>query len=375
MVIIAPSQLNPNASEPFGLPRPENYRFETHGPSLSVGEGFSIFLILSFTSVRLWKRPYKTRKFGLDDWMIIPGAIGAVIYLSLSMISHTKGCLGKHIYDCTYNEISIWVFYFSVFSVKLSIAILNRRITGLASERWMRTHYIFIGLFVILLPPNVCLEAFQCTPPPVRYSLIYISQMEDPRRIKRLNPYAISLSGRLMHIITDVALLCVPIMSRSKRLTFCSCWSRMSTIASIVRTCIISNNLVDVTCQLADVSAWNYIDITFGIVVASLPALNTLLHAAISRLKTHVSNHSTGTSMPRITDHSSRRGNSKGHSAHRTPSVAIQMEVRPSTVDTKELSLGYLSNPKPGQSLDDFLLREDALSHFETGSQETLHRK
>jgi len=75
MIIIAPSQLNPNASQPFGPPRPKDYKFETRSSSLSVGEGFSITLILLFTTARLWTRLFRTRKFGLDDWMIIPGAV------------------------------------------------------------------------------------------------------------------------------------------------------------------------------------------------------------------------------------------------------------------------------------------------------------
>ena len=31
MLIIAPSQLNPNASQPFGPPRPPGYTYETRG--------------------------------------------------------------------------------------------------------------------------------------------------------------------------------------------------------------------------------------------------------------------------------------------------------------------------------------------------------
>jgi hypothetical protein len=75
MIIIAPSQLNPNTSQPFGPPRPEGYKFETRGLSLGIGEGFCMFFILLFTIARLWTRYFRTKMFGLDDWMIIPGAV------------------------------------------------------------------------------------------------------------------------------------------------------------------------------------------------------------------------------------------------------------------------------------------------------------
>jgi hypothetical protein len=310
------------------------------------------------------------------------------------MIQHTKGCLGKHIYDCTYEEMywymraaqmAQWVFYFCVFSVKLSIALSNRRITGLSSERWMRTHYVFIGLFAVLLPINVCLEAFQCTPVPVGYSLKYIGRMKDPRQIKCLDARAISLEARITHILTDVALLCVPIIivlrlqhiswKKKLRLTSIFALGGMSTIASILRNRTISRYLDDITWQYYEIYVWNYIDITFAVVVASLPALNGLLDVAISAVKTYTSSRGTRSSMSPSTRHSDPHGPSKDRGTDNTSSVVVQLEGRPSTVDTTDMSFGTLSNPKPGQSLDDFVLHDDTLSNYDPEATNTVHTK
>ncbi|KAI1386453.1 uncharacterized protein F4822DRAFT_316870 [Hypoxylon trugodes] len=315
ILIVAPSQLNPNKSEPFGPPRPVDYHFETNAPSLIGGEAVSIFFIALFTALRVYVRLFKKKNFGLDDYLIIPGALGAIIYLSLDIASHTKGCLGKHIYDCTYTEV-YWfmriadveqpLFYFSVFCVKLSVAFANRRITGLASKRWMIVHWVFICLFLVLLPTTVFIQAFQCLPVPVRYSLIAIGSLTDPTQIKCLNMSAVSLATRVLHILTDVALLCVPITimarlqmpwKKKARLISIFALGGMSTLASILRNIDIFHYNNDITWQYYGVYAWNTIDITFAVIVASLPALNSLLDVCIDGFKSLTSRNSSKPSL------------------------------------------------------------------------------
>ncbi|KAH6658755.1 hypothetical protein BKA67DRAFT_558975 [Truncatella angustata] len=314
LLIISPSQINPNKSEPFGATRPVNYEFETGGPSLIIGEAIAIFFIILFTSARLYMRLFKKKSFGLDDWMILPGAIGAAVYLSLDIISQTKGCLGKHIHDCTYTEVYWFIrianveqplFYFCVFCVKLSVALANRRITGLTSRKWMTIHWIFISLFLFLLPCSVFLQAFQCIPVPARYSLIYIGSMADPHEFKCIDTKAVSLATRTLHMVTDIALLCVPITilvrlkmpTRKKaRLIFIFALGGMSTFASILRNIGVLRYSDDITWQYHDVYVWNTIDLCFAVVVASLPALNSLLDVGFDRIK-KLSRHSLSSSL------------------------------------------------------------------------------
>ncbi|KAF2197446.1 hypothetical protein GQ43DRAFT_381003 [Delitschia confertaspora ATCC 74209] len=398
LLIVSPSQLNPNKSQPFGPPRPADYQFETHGPSLRIGEGLAIFFIILFTSARIWTRIYRTKYFGLDDWMIIPGALSAIVYLSLDIVSNTKGCLGKHIYDCTYSEIYWYMrpaqvqqplFYFCVFSVKLSIALANKRITGLASERWIIVHWVFISLFLVLLPITVFLQAFQCLPIPARYSLIYIGSMADPHQLKCLNTTAISLSTRILHILTDVALLCVPIIivlrlripkRKKARLTCIFAFGGMSTVASILRNRIITRYLDDVTWQYYEIYVWNTIDICFAVIVASLPALNTLLDAGIDKMKLYTS--SRGSDLPNNSDSNNSRGDSK-KSAMRLPSQDGDSGVsgfhlnhfepeNPGKSGTSSVSFverdetAGSTKCKRGQTFEEFLLYDHSLAPIPT---------
>ncbi|PVI02558.1 hypothetical protein DM02DRAFT_653378 [Periconia macrospinosa] len=322
LVIVAPSQLNPNKSEPFGPPRPDGYEFETHAPSLRLGEGVAIFFMILFTAARLYVRKFRSKRFGIDDWIIIPGALGALVYMCLDVVSDTKGCLGKHLYDCTYKEVYWYMriaqvqqplFYFTVFTIKLSIAFANRRITGLISSRWTIVHWTFISLFLILLPVCSCLQAFQCLPVPARYSLIYIGSMANPRELKCLDATAISLSTRILHAVTDLALLGVPItiilrsdIPRAKkvRITGIFALGGMSTLASIMRNVgITRDNLNDITWQYYSIYVWNTVDMAFGVSAASLPALNNLLDVGIDKVKSLSSRYGSNSSS-RVTDDS-----------------------------------------------------------------------
>ena len=77
---------------------------EDRAPGMIAGTSVAIFFVIVITCTRLWVRKYRTRAFGVDDMVIIPAAIGCVAYLSLTIATEAAGCLGEHIYDCTYEE-------------------------------------------------------------------------------------------------------------------------------------------------------------------------------------------------------------------------------------------------------------------------------
>ncbi|KAF7875017.1 hypothetical protein EAF04_002189 [Stromatinia cepivora] len=303
--IVAPTQVNPKISEPFGTPAPPNADHNSHATTLIIGEVFAIFFIALFTLARLFVRKWRTHFWGPDDWMIIPGALGGITYLALDIVTQTRGCLGKHIWNCTYDEVAWFIyigqiqepmFYFTVFSVKLSIALANQRLTGLASKTWQYIHRAFIGTFLCLLPITTFLNMFQCLPVPAGYSLWYVGGIADPAStIHCLNRTSISYGTRILHILTDVALLCVPIVIvlrlqmpkvKKYRLVAVFAIGGASTLASIVRNVFVHKALGDFTYQGYIIWCFDIVDITFAVVVASLPALNGLVESALQRLST-----------------------------------------------------------------------------------------
>jgi len=299
------------------------------------------------------------------------------VYLSLDIVSHIKGCLGKHIYDCTYTEV-YWfqriadveqpLFYFNVFCIKLSVAFANRRITGLASRNWTITHWVFITLFLVLLPLTVSLQAFQCLPVDVRYSLIAIGKLTDPKQIKCLDASAVSLSTRVLHIVTDLALLCVPIVILARlRMPF---WNKMriislfalgaiSTLASILRNIAIFRYNDDVPWQYYEVYVWNTVDITFAVIVASLPALNSLidvgyykLHSLVSRYNSRTSAERSKTSMDGQPPAARGAGMSSDVALHSIPSHGILV----SSVFTARSESIHSQKSKDDQTPENYLV-------------------
>ncbi|CAG8955048.1 hypothetical protein HYFRA_00007062 [Hymenoscyphus fraxineus] len=73
------------------------------------------------------------------------------------------------------------------------------------------------------------------------------------------------------------------------RLTAIFAIGGMSTLASILRNVILADNLEDPTYEYYPVYIWNAIDITFAVIVASLPALNRLVDVSIEKVKLYSS--------------------------------------------------------------------------------------
>ena len=135
----------------------------------------------------------------------------------------------------------------------------------------------------------------QCLPVPAGYSLWYDEALKDPYIIKCvLNRQAIRLGTRILHILTDFSLLCVPIfivarlhMPKAKKYRLIAIFAvgGMSTISSVVRNILIVRYMDDFTYQSYYIYCFDVMDITFTCIVASLPALNGLLEVLLRSIK------------------------------------------------------------------------------------------
>ena len=150
------------------------------------------------------------------------------------------------------------IFYFTVFLVKISIVLQNRRITGIASPKWQIAHWTYLSLLLCLWPICVFLNVFTCRPIATAFTLQAFAKVQDPRTIKCLNTNAVSLSTRSLHNITDGIMLPVPLiiiwrlqmpMPRKIRLMLLFCMGLLSSIASIVRNYLIDGPDLDASCE------------------------------------------------------------------------------------------------------------------------------
>ena len=78
------------------------------------GTSFAIAFVIIITGMRVWTRLFRTHAFGADDVVIIPAAVGCLAYLSLCIAQQTAGCLGSHLWDCTYREFG-WFYEVRVY--------------------------------------------------------------------------------------------------------------------------------------------------------------------------------------------------------------------------------------------------------------------
>lgn len=77
---------------------------QTRSSVMIAGASFAILFALVITTARFWVRKCCLRAFGVDDILIIPAVVSCVTFLCLQIVQEGAGCVGKHVYACTYRE-------------------------------------------------------------------------------------------------------------------------------------------------------------------------------------------------------------------------------------------------------------------------------
>ena len=103
--------INPVDGFPLSMqPPPGDASHTSRGLSIIGTAALVIFLVLSITTTRLSLRFFRhDLRFGWDDVIIIPAALGVCVYFSLSITNVAIGGSGQHMYNVTYTEVA-WFF-------------------------------------------------------------------------------------------------------------------------------------------------------------------------------------------------------------------------------------------------------------------------
>ena len=145
-----------------------------------------------------------------------------------------------------------------MYTIKTSIVLANRRITGLTSRRWQIIHWTYLAVLFLLMPICTLANVFACSPIPAFYNLQFIGKSSDPRKIKCFDELSFGYASRTLHIFTDWLLLPVPLiiiarlqmsLSRKIRLMAIFCVGFVSSLASIMRNILIARIGGDATCE------------------------------------------------------------------------------------------------------------------------------
>ena len=293
VVGIYPGKLDPTK----GLPP---YQVPLDAPDPHIGGAvynanfFAIVFVTLLTTTRLLIRAYtRSMKFGWDDWTIIPALMAYIVFFSLQIFMFDKGGVGHHIGKITYYQNYLYqkgatlsaLFYFGTAAfVKISIAMFNRRLTDISSRAWHIANIIFVLVMISYLITVIALSLTTCTPHAINFDLISIGKLPLSTYLHCRSGLKVYLGLTIVHIVTDLALLSVPIiivvrlkcisLSRKIRLGALFAIGALSVLGSLMRMVEQMKLNPDGTWEHVAYNKWMLVDLTFGITAASLPILS-----------------------------------------------------------------------------------------------------
>ncbi|POS76802.1 hypothetical protein DHEL01_v204797 [Diaporthe helianthi] len=262
---------------------------ESQGPTVTtVSVVFGVITIVTI-SLRLFARIHITRSFGLDDALIIIGALLAWAFIIVTILAVNHG-LGSHIEDVmlrgidnliSYSQI-VWlssIFYNSCLGfVKTSVLALYAR---LGDRELRRLAFAIIAVVSCQAGANVIVCIFQCTPVEAAYDLNIVDK-------KCININAFYLANAAVNISTDFLTYTLPIKMVSKlqmptrqkiglgvmmSLGFFAC------LSSIIRITYIPQMLApdaDATWVISGAMYWSAIETNVAILAASIPSFKAI---------------------------------------------------------------------------------------------------
>ncbi|KAF2145321.1 uncharacterized protein K452DRAFT_220412 [Aplosporella prunicola CBS 121167] len=291
------TRADPGKGYNFLPKQPQGYEYEDRKTATIIGMSFVMFIMIIATGTRLSVRLFRSGlRWGSDDWMLIPGAIMAIAYPALQIAMVVYGGGGKHTWDVTYEEYNIFnwlgvvckiLFFTSVGIIKISITLFNRRLTGMASRIWRIINDVFLVMLIAYTILALFWTCFQCTPPPAMWDKAYSGRLARPASC-----YSTSLLSNVLstlHVIMDFCLLMTPIIvlwkvklpkSTKIRLYFVFSTGAVSCIGSVLRQLAQQKISLDVTWGYTSILTWTLVDLTFGLLTASLPVIVGLIPSA-----------------------------------------------------------------------------------------------
>lgn len=203
--------------------------------SIIISLSFAIALVLLITGARLGLRFFRRDlRVGLDDLFIVVAAIGVCAWYAMSIGMAVLGGAGKHLYSITYHElwwffrvsppqrvlvftdtfqlagISQLIFWPTVGLINVSIALFNRRLTGLSSRIWQYAHYTFLALLTAFILISLFINVFSCRPAAIQLSLVTFGA--SPTLPTCFDPNTVGIALSAVHIVFQFSLLAVPLV-------------------------------------------------------------------------------------------------------------------------------------------------------------------
>ncbi|GJC91240.1 integral membrane protein [Colletotrichum higginsianum] len=305
--MVGMAEANPMTGYFLAAKPPPGYVHETRLPGVLTGLIFVLLAILVPTAARIGLRLRRgsSMQFGWDDWAISVAALLALVYPITQIYSLATGAAAKHIWEVTYEQYSFGMvvamickttFYVAVGMIKLSIAIFVRRLADRPNRWWRVSCNVFIASVVAYMILAIFFNVFACDPPAIQWDLALRGRLEPMPTCIDLGVQAKILSG--IHVAQGLMLLFIPIvilwkvrMQTAKKVRLFAIWTigGVTVLGGLLRQ-LRPTMTNDFTWDYVEVLVWTCLDLSLGILAASLPVLDGLLEKYWRKAKNTVIN-------------------------------------------------------------------------------------
>ncbi|OHW93605.1 integral membrane protein [Colletotrichum incanum] len=255
------------------------------GPELSGTTTVLLVLATVFVGLRFWARWTVGFKYGLDDWFMVAGLVVTFMAGAINYAMIGQG-LGRHAatlsLDMQVQFLKLLlafecVYVTAVMFIKVSLLLMYCRI--FPSRNFKIAAMTLGGLTIAWWIAIVFVCIFQCTPVAKAYMPFIDGTCIDLK--------ASFIGNAIPNILTDVAILCLPIgqvwklqATLAQRLSLCFMFllGGFVLFASIYRfTTIMQFQIADTTWTLATACTWCVVECACGVISACLPTLRPLM--------------------------------------------------------------------------------------------------
>jgi len=239
------------------------------------------------------RKRIKGMVFGWDDWLAIPGLILALGLFAVVILLIRIGGAGRHVYDVSFQRIEktqqlefagLMIYYLAIFVIRMSITAFLYRLMG-ATSRFKR---MLLHGTVVLLVLELLVQVFA-------YVFAYKPISANWDMNTRLDGYTTHLNITLeifilsiLYLLTDIWLLILPVhtiwklqLSLQTRIgvTWIFVFGGVACAGAIVKACYIYPTLYsfDPLWRGIPFVAGAVIEVSFGVISSSMPALNHLI--------------------------------------------------------------------------------------------------
>ncbi|KAK7439215.1 hypothetical protein Landi51_11192 [Colletotrichum acutatum] len=294
---------NPMTGYSLVAKQPPDDPHETKLPGVLAGLIFVILAVVAPTVARIWLRLRRGSviQFGWDDWTIIIAALLALVYPIAQLHSLAIGAASLHVWEVSYEQfnsgvmvamVSNTTFFAAVGMIKLSIAIFMRRLADRLPRWWRIACDIFVGSTLAYILLAIFLNVFACSPPAAQWNLVIRGRRESAPSCIDIDIQSKILTG--FHVAQGLILMTAPAvillkirMGMAKKVRLFAIWmiGGLAVLSGLLHQ-ILPPVTNDYTWDYTEALIWACLDLSLGIVTASLPVLDSLMEEYWRRAKT-----------------------------------------------------------------------------------------